>query len=222
MSNNHMENKDLIDICKRIKIDTMYQYSSDEFYKKKMNFLARKCKKVLDIGKGSRNWFKLFRKNQIETMDIIQYKDYPDIIDDICNLRRIQPDSYDGIICRAILEHVYSPESAIKNLHKILKEGGYLLLYVPFLYRYHAPKDLSYQDFFRFTKDGLAYLLRDFSEVTLYPIRGKYSTMLNLSGNWKNSVEKKFGSKINIFLDRIFRNKNELIQVSGYNVWARK
>ena len=115
----------------------------------------------------------------------------------------------------------------IKNLHKILKEGGYLLLYVPFLYRYHAPKDLSYQDFFRFTKDGLAYLLRDFSEVTLYPIRRKYSTMLNLSGNWKNSVEKKFNSiktssKINIFLDRIFRNKNELIQVSGYNVWARK
>ena len=65
---------------------------------------------------------------------------------------------YDKIICIAILEHVYDPFKAVKNLRKMLKDDGILYGYVPYLYQYHAPKDLKFQDYFRFSKDpSLSY-----------------------------------------------------------------
>ena len=54
-----MQNEDLIKICKKIQIDTNFQYNPDAFYKEKMTFLAKNCENILDIGKGSRDWFKI-------------------------------------------------------------------------------------------------------------------------------------------------------------------
>ena len=39
-----------------------------------------------------------------------------------------------------------------------------------------SEEDLKFQDYFRFSKDALAYLFKDFSEVELYPIRGRVSS----------------------------------------------
>src|SRR5262249_46728780 len=152
----------------------------EELLDEKIQFLADHCKKVLDVGKSSRERFSYFHPGQITTLDINQFDDYPDIIDDLCDIRHVPASSVDGIICLAVLEHVYDPMSAAKNLYKMLQPGGYCLAYVPFLYRYHAGKDLVYQDYFRYTRDGVAYLFREFSDVTLYPCRGRLSTMFNL------------------------------------------
>ena len=217
-----MQNKELKKIIKRTKIDNSYQYNGKTLYLEKIKYMVNNCKKILDIGKSSREWYSFFEEEQILTLDINKYEDYPDIIDDICNLKKVKPESFDGIICHAILEHVYSPESAMKNIYTILKKNGVVFSFLPFLWRYHAPNDLSYQDFYRFSRDGIAYLFRDFDKVTLYPVRGRFSTILNLFGGWKVFVENRIGVKINQIIDRIFRNKSEIIQVSGYNVWAIK
>ena len=101
----------------------------------------------------------------------------------------------------------------------MLKNGGKIFGYVPYLYHYHAPQDLKFQDYFRFSKDALSYLFKDFKEVELYPIRGKLSTSLNIlmEGKWKKYLEK---TKINIFFNKFF-NKN-LNQCSGYNFILKK
>lgn len=67
-------------------------------------------------------------------------------------------------------------------------------------------KDLKFQDYFRFSRDGLIYLFRDFSEVKLYAIRGRVSTPLSLFGFWKFKVEKYLGSvPSKIFLDKEYQ-----------------
>ena len=69
----------------------------------------------------------------------------PDIICDICSDITGLEDKYDKIICIAILEHVYDPFKAVSNLQKMLKKNGVIYGMVPYLYHYHAPKDLKFQ-----------------------------------------------------------------------------
>ena len=82
----------------------------------------------------------------------------------------------------------------------MLKESGKIYGFVPYLYNYHAPIDLKFQDYFRFSKDSLAYLFKDFTQVELFPYRGRLSSSLHmLFGNkWKKYIEK---TKLNLFLE---------------------
>ena len=103
----------------------------------------------------------------------------------------------------------------------MLKENGTIFGYVPYLFYYHAPNDLKFQDYFRFSKDALIYLFKDFSEFKLYPIRGRLSTPLNIlfEGRWKRYMEK---TPINIFLDKFFSDEKNTKQCSGFNFIAKK
>ena len=209
----------LIQLIKNIKINKFYLNNQKDFRDKILNEI-KDTDQVLDIGKGMRDKFNKIRCNHLETLDVNEYEDYPDIICDLCG--KITQDinkKYDKIICLAVLEHVYNPFMAIENIHKLLKDDGEVYGMVPYLYHYHAPNDLKFQDYFRFSKDALSYLFKDFRHVELYPIRGKVSTSLNilLEGKWKRYIEK---TKINIFLNKIF-NKN-LNQCSGYNFILKK
>lgn len=219
------KNEQIKEIIRRTKVDSSYIYDADGLMEKKIRFLADNCNKVLDVGKSSRQRYNYFRSGQILTLDINQFDDYPDVVDDICNIQHIPYNSFDGIICMAVLEHVYEPHAAVKNLYAVLKDGGYCLLYTPFLYRYHAPNDLTYQDFFRYSRDALAYLLRDFSDVTLYPCLGRYSTALHLFGFWKHRGQKVFGQTLNRLIDKAgaaFSKDGNELQASGYYTWAIK
>lgn len=212
-------------LIQRCRVDKAYQYDPDRFLDEKIGEMAQQCENVLDFGKSSRHRYAFFRDGQITTSDINQFDDYPDVIDDICNIKSLEWGAFDGIICLAVLEHVYAPHLAVENLYRLLKDGGYCLVYVPYLYRYHAPLDLQYQDYFRFSRDALVYLFRDFSEMTLYPIRGRFSTLANQLPFWKQVVEKRIGFRINRWLDRVLRpffRQDDVTQASGYFVWAKK
>ena len=220
------KNNRLIQMIRKAEICWDYIYRTDVLQKEKIGFLARKCEKVIDFGKSSREHYALFRRDQAITVDINQGDDYPDIIDDLCDISSLPPMSADGIVCLAVLEHVYDPFRATDNLHMLLKEGGYCFAYVPFLYRYHAAKDLCYQDYFRYTRDGTALLFKNFSKVTIYPVRGTYSTIANIWQPWKYRVEKIFGQRLNKWIDRIgtaiSNSQNNNLQASGFYIWAEK
>ncbi len=68
-----------------------------------------------------------------------------------------------------VLEHLRSPEAAIKEAARILKTGGHLILQVPFMYPVHdAPND--YQ---RWTHDGLHELVTRYGfKVVDFTARG--------------------------------------------------
>ena len=221
IGNPSKKNSELISIIKKAKIDTYYIKNKKDFREEILNSL-RFDDVVLDIGKSMRDkHIKIPSKKKI-TLDVNQYSDYPDILFDLCDeLNDKLIDQYDKIICLSILEHVYDPFKAVNNLHSMLKNNGVLYGYVPYLYHYHAPSNLKFQDYFRFSKDALIYLFKEFSDLKLFPIRGRISTPLNIlfAGRWKKYMEK---FPINMFLDKFVTDEINEKQCSGFNFIAKK
>ena len=75
--------------------------------------------------------FKKINSKNLETLDVNDFGEYPDIICDICSDISGLENKYDKIICIAVLEHVYDDELAIKELHRVLKKKGIAILQVP-------------------------------------------------------------------------------------------
>jgi SAM-dependent methyltransferase len=86
-------------------------------------------------------------------------------------------ESFDAVICLEVLEHVADPFSAVRELKRVLKPNGFLLLTVPFLLQYHgkagsSQAHYSYPDYWRFTHQALQHLFRDFSAIELRALDG--------------------------------------------------
>jgi len=213
-------NEDLIDLINKTKINYYYLKHQIDFRErilKEINISDH----VLDIGMAMRGSHKEIKSELLETLDVNDFGEYPNIICDICSDISGLEKKYDKIICLAVLEHVYDPTKAVANLRKMLKEKGTIYGYVPYLYYYHAPNNLKFQDYYRFSKDALAYLFRDFQNVELFPIRGRISTPLNIlfAGRWKRYVEK---TSINILLDKFVGDEKNTKQCSGFNFILKK
>lgn len=74
--------------------------------------------------------------------------------------------SIDAIICTEVLEHCADPFAAMREMERVLKLGGLLLVTSPFLWPYHGI-DGEYPDFWRFTHEGWALLLKRFVNVKI-------------------------------------------------------
>ena len=213
-------NEDLISFIKRIKMNNYYIKNQKDFRDKILKEIETKDK-VLDIGMAMRDKHEKIKSDLLETLDVNDFGNYPDIVCDVCSDIDGLENRYDKIICLAILEHVYDPFKAVENLKKMLSKNGVIYGYVPYMYYYHAPKSLKFQDYFRFSRDALAYLFKDFKSVELFPIRGRISTPLNIlfAGRWKRYIEK---TKINLMLDMFVSDEKNSIQCSGYNFIVKK
>ena len=73
-------------------------------------------------------------------------------------------DKFDLVLCTNVLEHVYETKKAIKNLKSLMKDGGQLLVSVPFIYPLHDEPT----DFWRFTEHALKKI---FSEYKILKIK---------------------------------------------------
>jgi SAM-dependent methyltransferase len=66
----------------------------------------------------------------------------PDIVADGACLP-LATGAVDTVVCLETLEHVVDPQQVVREMARVLRPGGTLLLSVPFLYRIHAaPNDL--------------------------------------------------------------------------------
>ena len=60
-------------------------------------------------------------------------------------------DTFDGILCTQVLEHVINLDIILSECNRVLKPGGVMIVSVPFLYREHEQPF----DFRRFTSFGI-------------------------------------------------------------------
>ncbi|MDC3226113.1 class I SAM-dependent methyltransferase [Candidatus Pelagibacter sp.] len=220
IGNPNKSNNDLIELIKKTKINNFYLKNQKDFRDRILNEIDQNDY-VLDIGMAMRDRHKKVKSKILETLDVNDFGEYPDIICDICSDISGLENKYNKIICIAILEHVYDPFSAVANLKRMLKNDGVIYGYVPYLFPYHAPNDLKFQDYLRFSKDALAYLFREFSEVELFPVRGRISTPMNILFGWK---WKKYVEKIsfNMLLDKFASDEINTKQCSGFNFIVKK
>lgn len=84
----------------------------------------------------------------------------PDMVGDVCNIP-FPDQSLDLIIIMEVLEHVNEPFVAISEIYRVLKPNAKVILSTPFIYPVHADP----HDYFRYTKNGLLYMLRSFKNV---------------------------------------------------------
>ena len=189
------------------------------FFEDKLKLIAKNARDILDIGSGVRfgkglaRYAELFEKNNYKTLDI-DPENKPDIVADIHALP-VTDQSVDAIICKAVLEHVSDPQKAVEEIYRVLKLGGTVLAYVPFLYAYHGK--LNGPDFYRYSKDGIRHLFKKFSQLEIFPVRGFWETWFYFL---PFGLRKFFAPTIGRFLDALKKQSGN--QASGYNIFAVK
>lgn len=84
---------------------------------------------------------------------------------------------FDGVICLDVIEHVGDPFRAARELMRVVRPGGHLLVTIPFLGGYHGKDGSSaghhgYPDHWRFTHTGFLRLFDGVREATLHAVDG--------------------------------------------------
>jgi SAM-dependent methyltransferase len=116
---------------------------------------------ICDIGNQGKDIPEL-KPFRVVTLDITADTN-PDMVADITRHNPNIPDGhFDALMCTEVLEHVVDPFAAVRELRRILKVGGHLLVTTPLNARIHGP----IPDCWRFTAFGLKVLFRDFETVS--------------------------------------------------------
>jgi 2-polyprenyl-3-methyl-5-hydroxy-6-metoxy-1,4-benzoquinol methylase len=150
----------VVRLSKLISRKGLYEFLAREFAAIKAD------ERVLTIGAGGevQELLAEYSKRQnfsVTSFDIDQRYE-PDILGDVCTFD-FGDRSYDVIVLSEVLEHVHSPHLAMQNIHHLLKNGGRLILTVPFIFPIHERP----HDYFRYTRYGLEFLLSEFKEVEI-------------------------------------------------------
>jgi SAM-dependent methyltransferase len=77
-------------------------------------------------------------------------------------------DIFHGVISTAVLEHVLYPDTVVSEIHRILKQDGFIYSEIPFLQSVHE----GAYDFTRFTMSGHRRLFEYFEEVDAGMVAG--------------------------------------------------
>jgi len=110
---------------------------------------------TLDCGAGS----KRFVSPHLVNVEIV---DYPST--DLLAVGQSLPfrdGSFDAVISIAVLEHVTDPFACARELYRVVKPGGKLLISVPFLQPEHGYP----HHYFNMTREGLRRLFRDMGDL---------------------------------------------------------
>jgi len=70
-------------------------------------------------------------------------------------------ETFDGVVCQAVLEHVIDPYICVQEIHRVLKSNGTVYAETPFMQQVH----MGAYDFNRFTHLGHRRLFRNFYEI---------------------------------------------------------
>jgi len=147
---------------------------------------------VLDIGCGNKPYYAFF-KGRISSYvgcDIVQSSE--NIVDILCFATDIPlPDnSKDAVFTTQVIEHVADHRKLLAEAFRILRPGGYLIVSGPMCWEHHEEP----YDFFRFTKYGFDYILKEtgFETVEIKPNGGKWALVGQV---FLNSIRASFEKK---------------------------
>lgn len=137
---------------------------------------------VLNAGAGTRELAHLV-DGEVVTQDIPWEFARPDL--DIASPLHEIPrpnETFDAVICIAVLEHVINPDECVAEMARVLKRGGRLILSVPFL----QPEHLVPTDYQRFTRDGLRHFVEKHGLLVeeVIPMFSVYHTMHWIASEW--------------------------------------
>lgn len=128
---------------------------------------------ALDIGAGrvstNHSYTEYFPNRH--TVDI-DPKRLPDTVADVHKLP-FEDASYGVVLATEMLEHCHTPETALREMKRVLKPKGTLILTTRFVYPLHDTP----HDYYRFTEYGLRHLFADMDIVELVPETATFSAL---------------------------------------------
>ena len=144
--------------------------------------------KILDVGAGGCPHKSKFEHCQYFSQDFVQLSNVQiqnqvgygkiDFISDILNIP-VDDESFDVILCTEVIEHVPNPIEALKEMSRILKPGGKLLITAPMQSGLHQE---PYHFYGGYTKYWYEKFLREnnFDSIQIEPNGSLYTTYFSL------------------------------------------
>jgi SAM-dependent methyltransferase len=128
---------------------------------------------VCDLGSGTNHY-----DDRVVCVDGYAY----DNVHVVCDLSELPfaDNSIDGIISQAVLEHVPDPAAHVAEMFRVLRPGGRVLCFFPFMQAFHA----SPYDYTRLTIPGLRHLFDEFSDLATHVAGGPTSGLLWTLQEW--------------------------------------
>jgi SAM-dependent methyltransferase len=150
---------------------------------------------MLDVGCGTRRYESIFSEVVDAYVGLdwpaIEDRARPDVIGDAMRLP-LKSASIDVVLATELMEHLPSPHNFLQEVARVLREGGVLILSVPFMEPIHEEP----RDYYRFTPFSLRHLLdqHGFSIQKIWNKGGWWSVVLgsfvNQSlYNWSTSLD---------------------------------
>jgi len=182
--------------------------------------------KLLDIGAGMSPYKPFFEKYVDEYIRFDSF-DYdgkiPNIIGEGTKIP-LSDSSIDTVLCTQVLEHVPYPQKIVDEIHRILKKDGVCIMTTHMASPLHGMP----HDYFRFTKQGLKFVLfKEFKKVKVKENGGAILSIGQFIVWGIYDILPEFASKLIIIpLNLLFKKMDKLffnnIFTTNYIVIARK
>jgi len=113
---------------------------------------------LVDLGCGTAPFKEYFLQYCAKYIGIdwtkTQHNSKADIVSDLNKSIELEDDMADTVISLSVMEHLCEPQLFLNESYRILKQGGAMVLQVPWQWHVHeAP-----HDYFRYTPYGLKYM----------------------------------------------------------------
>lgn len=153
------------------------------FYNQKMESFVKGD--VLDLGCGKVPLYQAYRPfaktiTCVDWENSLHQNDFLDSYADLNAPMQLASDQYDAIILSDVLEHIKEPKVLFKEMNRVLKTDGILLLNVPFFYSIHEEP----HDYHRYTKYALQALASEsgFEVIEIEPLGGAPEVLADILG----------------------------------------